>query len=297
MRPFTAVLALALVSLLGAQPCEPPPAPLAGYPSPARVGTPDGWTPQTIHQGDLTVTTPGTVLQDIEVRGSVNVRADDVTILRARIVGRVWTQHHDGTDLRQYRVTVADSVLGGTTAGLDEVTGEGVIGPGRYTIRRSELYGADGFRVSAPQDGGPNDVHIEDNYFLAGRPACNRGFHIDGMQGYGGGQAVMVRHNTLDARGPCGVTGAVFFADDSESAVVLDNLLLSAGYTLGIHDDHSPDVGPWVVIGNRIVSTGYGPVSTTGTLCGASTMTWNDNRLVTVDGDYDVTSVGDVVDC
>lgn len=298
MRPFTAVLALALVTLVGAQPCEPPPptAP-APYPSPARVGTPAGWTPRTVHQGDLTVTRSGTVLEDIEVRGSVNVRADNVVIRRARVRGRVWTQHHDGTRLRQYSVTVVDSVLGGTTARFNALTSEGVIGPGRYTIRRSELYGSDGFRVSAPQGGGPNDVLIQDNFFRANRPDCDEGFHIDGVQGYGGGQNVVVRHNTIDARGPCGVTGAIFFADNSQSATVVDNLLLSAGYTLGIHDDHTPDVGPWVITGNRIVSTGYGPKSTTGTQCGAATMTWSDNRLATVNRSYDVTSVGAVVPC
>jgi hypothetical protein len=297
MRPFTALLALVVLTTLGAQPCEPPPPTFTGYPTPAKVGTPAGWTPATVHQGDLTVTTPGTVLQDIDVRGSVNVRADNVTIRRARVRGRVWTQHSDGTRLRQYRVTVEDSVLGGLTSAFNGLTGEGVIGPGRYTIRRSELYGSDGFRVSAPQDGGPNDVLIEDNYFRANMPACDQGFHIDGVQGYGGGQNVVVRHNTIDARGPCGVTGAVFFADDSESATVTNNLLLSAGYTLGIHDDHNPDVGPWVITGNRIVSTGYGPASTTGTQCGAASMTWSDNRLATVDGSYNVTSVGAVVPC
>ena len=288
MRRLMAVLTLAALILVGTA-CEPP---LTGYPSPARVGTPAGWTPTRVHQGDLDVTVPGTVVQDIEVRGSINIKADDVVVRRVRVRGRVWTQHSG----RQYRVVVEDSVLGDTTDAASRLTSDGTIGPGRYTIRRSELYGTDGFRISRPSGGGANDVLIEDNFFRANTPPCS-GYHRDGLQGYGSGRNVVVRHNTIEVRGTCDVTASVFFADGSESASVTDNLLIGGGYTLRVHDDFTPDRGPWVVTGNRIVPGSHGPALTTNTQCGASTMRWSDNARVTIDQNYDVTSVGAAVPC
>lgn len=295
MRILIAAL-LALVTGVAAVGCEPVPPEMMGYPSPARVGTPAGWTPTTTHQGDLDITVAGTVVEDIEVNGSINVKANDVTIRRARVNGRVWTQHGTANGLRQFSVTVEDSVLGGTSEAMSRRTTEGVIGPGNYTIRHSELYGSDGFRVSQPAGGGTNDVLAEDNFFRANVVDCSQGYHKDGVQGYGGGQNVTFRHNTIEATG-CGVTAAVFFANNSKSATVEDNLLIGAGYTLRIHDDANPDVGPWNITGNRIVPSGYGPVNNNGTDCSASSMNWADNRLATVDANYDLTTTGNLVPC
>jgi hypothetical protein len=194
-------------------------------------------------------------------------------------------------------MTISDSVIGDPSFDL-AVTADGTVGPGRYTIRRSEVYGLDGFRVSEPRGGGSNDVLIQDNYFKATQSACSDGFHLDGVQGYFGGQNVTVAHNTLDVRAPCGVNAAVFFADDSESAVVSDNLLVSSGFSLRIHDDHTPDVGPWVVSGNVIANSGYGASLTTNTDCrNTRTIWWGRNSLVTINANYDVVSQGAAVPC
>lgn len=291
-------LALAVAVILGAMglaSCTPPG--FTGYPTPSKVGTPAGWVAKRTVNGSINVTRPGTVLQDIRVNGDVNIKADRVVIRRARIVGRVWTQWPSGSRLRQFSVTVADSVLGDPSGRLDAHTGEGTIGPGKYTIRRSELYGSDGFRVSKPQDGSRNNVLIEHNFFRSTKPSCDQGLHLDGVQGYFGGQNVTIFHNTIVTQSPCGVTGAIFFADMSESATVYDNLLVADGYVLRIQDDHNPDRGPWVIMRNRIVSTGFGPVASTETQCGAKSMHWADNRLVTVDSHFNIRSLGRRVSC
>ena len=108
---------------------------------------------------------------------------------------------------------------------------------------------------------------------------------------------MVVRHNTIEVRETCDVTAAVFFADGSESATVADNLLIRGGYTLRIHDDATPDRGPWTITGNRIVPGSHGPALTTNTQCGASTMRWSGNTRATIDQNYDVTSVGAAVPC
>ena len=102
----------------------------------------------------------------------------------------------------------------------------------------------------------------------------------------------MVRHNTIDIRPAQYVTSAIFFAAASQSAKVEDNLVMGGGYTIRLHDDFSPDRGPWTLLRNRIVdgAWSYGPMTNTGTSFTASTC--SDNRLVTIDSSYKVTSVG-----
>lgn len=316
MRRFALALAPALAGLaLTGAACAPAPSieptSFTGYPTPAKVGLPDGWRPTSTHNGNLNVTTPGAVLDGIEVTGSVNVCAEGVTIRNSRVHGRIWNQFDLGTCSggagHQYAMTIRDSTVGEPNGSAAGVTQHGTIGPGRYTALRNEVYGSDGFRVSAPHQGGPNDVLIQDNYFKA-TPSGD--LHLDGVQGFYGGQNVAVRHNTIDAEGPSN-NAAVFFADCSVSAVVENNLLKGGAYTLRIHDDSgnaatssfncggSADVGPWRITGNRIVSgsADFGPAYTVNTQCGAASMTWADNRTVSIDAGYNVTSTGAEVRC
>ena len=67
----------------------PPPAPPSsgGPAGPANTGVPDG-TSLTVHNGDLTVTTPGTVIDAMDIRGFLDIRADNVTVKRSLIRGR-----------------------------------------------------------------------------------------------------------------------------------------------------------------------------------------------------------------
>jgi hypothetical protein len=298
MRVLSLLLAV-VVGCLGLTGCDPGvQAPtFSGFPNPAKVGTPPGWTPTQYIGGDLNITTPGGSWRDLEVYGSINVMAEDVYMERVRVHGRIWNQHSVGGQLRQFNMTVVNSTIGDPSFDLAR-TADGTVGPGRYKIFRSELYGLDGFRVSKPQNGASNDVVIQDNYFQATQSACSDGFHLDGVQGYFGGQNVTVSHNTLDVRAPCGVNAGVFFADNSESAVVTDNLIISNGFTLRIHDDHTPDVGPWIIARNLISNNGWGPSLTTNTECGnPRTMLWAGNALVAVNGNYDVVGLGSEVFC
>ncbi|MFY0407464.1 hypothetical protein ACI6PP_10720 [Solicola sp. PLA-1-18] len=55
-------------------------------PGPSNTGVPDG-TKLTVHQGDLTITQDGAVIDGLDVRGFVDVRADRVTIKNSVIRG------------------------------------------------------------------------------------------------------------------------------------------------------------------------------------------------------------------
>lgn len=53
---------------------------------PTTFGVPAG-TPLTVHNGDLTIRTPGTVIENLDIRGFVKVEASNVTIRRSIIRG------------------------------------------------------------------------------------------------------------------------------------------------------------------------------------------------------------------
>jgi hypothetical protein len=286
-------------------------------PTPANVGLPDGWTPTQVITGDLIITTPNTTLVDVEVTGSIDVMAENTQLCRVRVHHRIWNQFNPGSetnpggpfgDEHQWSFRVYDSTIG--TPGdpvAENVTKDGAIGPGRYTANRNEVYGSDGFRVSEPHQGGPQEVDVFNNYVRTQVTDCDAGLHTDGIQAFFGGVGVNVVHNTFDNRS-CGNNGAVFFADCSSQARVVANLLMGGAFVLRIHDDHgndarcpsSGDVGPWDIQHNRIVDGAwdFGPALTTNTECSnAATMTWADNRLVTIDAGYQITSTGAEVGC
>jgi len=339
-------LILAVLLILGAVACDPPtrtppmpalPAACAGsssnaMPNPSNVGLPglpdDGtWTPTTVINGDLNVTTPDITYTDIEVMGSINVMANNTTICRARVHGRVWGQHNlgGGNGLEQFSFRIYDSTVGNLDGSTDEVTADGAIGPGQYIANRNEVYGSDGFRISERQDGSPANVDIFNNFVRAQVHNCELGLHADGVQGFFGGSGNRVVHNTIDARS-CGNNSAIFFADCSDSAQVVFNILIGGAFTLRIHDDNgnptnrdwncainnpddTHDVGPWDIQHNGIVDQvfpedptkphpwDFGPAITTNTECGASTMQWSDNHLVTIDSNYQLATTGAEVLC
>lgn len=162
---------------------------------------------------------------------------------------------------------------------------------GNYTVRGSRFntHVSEGPRVA------DSNIDIEDN--LIGPMCSNPGDHSDGVQGYFGGTNIKIIHNTIDQRTAADVTSPIFFADSSQSADVENNLVAGGGYSLRLQDDFTPDHGPWLLIGNRIVDGAwdFGPMDNVGTSFTAQTC--SDNRLVNIDSSYNVTSTGALVDC
>jgi len=192
---------------------------------------------------------------------------------------------------------VRDSNIGdGTT--LDS-TDDGAIGPGNYVAENNEVRGSDGFRVSEAQavSGGDGSVVIRNNWFQADDVHGDCSHHVDGVQGYFGGNKVVVSGNTLDSRMQECVTAMVFFADDSKAATVEGNLLIASSYPLRIHDDNNPDVGPWSIHDNALVYQDGPGAKTDNTDCAAKTMNWSGNHRVTMSPTYAITAVLEEVPC
>ncbi len=142
-----------------------------------------------MHDGDLTITTPGTVIQDMRVTGMIRIMASNVTIRRSEVYGYIQLMARDPYG----GLRIEDSTVGPPSGVSDWI--HGAIGVKAYTALRVEIRNMpDGFRVAG------NDVLIQDSFFKA-KPdgGCP---HHDGVQGYYGGTNVIVRHNTLDVRAP-----------------------------------------------------------------------------------------------
>jgi hypothetical protein len=290
----------AFSSVAASGPTGQPPAVGQQFPTPGNTGTPAGWKPKSVHQGDLVVDKPNTVIEDIEVTGEIDVQAANVTIRRARVHGRVWNQFYpkvQGSALTQFHMTVQDSDIGdGTT--LDN-TDDGAIGPGNYVAENNEVRGSDGFRVSQADAvaGGDGSIVIRNNWFEADDVNGDCEHHVDGVQGYFGGNKVTITGNTLDSRMQECVTGMIFFGDDSKGATVEGNLLMASSYPLRIQDDHTPDVGPWSIHNNALVYNDGPGALTPGTECGAASMSWSGNHKVAISPTFAITQVLDEVRC
>jgi hypothetical protein len=150
-----------------------------GYQFPNRetTGVPDGWAPRQTRANDLTVTRPGTVVQDIRFTNGADVivKVRDVTIRRVDMQGGVVTNQSGstcGTGL-----LVEDSTFEpaeGQPFGGDDYP---VIGEGGYAARRVEIWKrGEGFRAS---DCGPVTVT---EYIVGDTPDCGRDLHSDGVQ-------------------------------------------------------------------------------------------------------------------
>lgn len=257
--------------------------PLADWPNASNTGTPPGWAPTTARATDLTVTTPGAVVEDIRfVNADLIINAPNVTVRRVemqggRIVNDPGATCSTGTVIEDVSLIRAP---GQTTRATDPPA----VGTGSYTARRVKIDGLpEGFRVGGKSTGcGP--VSIEDSYVHIRYPDVCGDWHGDGVQGYDG-PAVTVTHSTmwLEESGSCGGTAPFFYpaGQGNTSATVNGLIVRGGGYAFRLTTGGS-------VQGLRVVdgSWGFGPIEVD---CGAVSP-WQAD-VVTVDAAWNPTVV------
>ena len=281
----------ATFTVIAAGATSPTPA-ASSFPNAANTGVPAGWKPRHTTNGDLTIRTPGTVLDGELVTGTLHVNARNVTVRNSWIYGSVDNQSSAGFD---YGGMVIEDSDVGPPSGEGGEPFPAVLVAG-YTMTRVHVHNvAEGPRVAAFNNPSVPDssqtVVIRDSLIQIVRGSCS---HNDGIQGFGEPPRAIISHNTIDTRGagPDCTTGALFIGNDNPDLVtVTDNLMAGGGYTMRL--DANGRNGPGGrydhVTGNRIISDswGYGPVHVDD--CG-TVADWADNSVVTVDSDYRVTS-------
>lgn len=253
------------------------------FPKPSNTGAgatgiPPGHTPAG---GCTTSPSSGATVDDCLFTGEVTITTtgSGATYRYSEFRARV-THAGSGTLIIEYS-TWAPTSCGGQ--------GDSSITSANYEVRFSRFNPnvSEGPRIAG------SNISIHDNFI--GNMCANPGDHADGIQGFGGGTNVVIRHNTIDQRAASpNWTAPIFIADGSDAAHAEDNLLVGGTYSLRLHNDDNTAASNWRAVGNRIVEDEYefGPISTSN---------WNgtcsDNRLVTIDGSYNITSLGATQSC
>jgi hypothetical protein len=183
--------------------------------------------------GSLVITSPGAVIDAMDVRGCVDVRASRVTIRRTRIRCNSWFP------IRQYPQFTGLVVEDTEIDGLDSSAGV-AIGFAHYTVRRAHIHRvADGPRMGS-------DTTVEDSYIHDLAPC--KGCHNDGIQSTGG-ERLIIRGNNI--QNPMRQTSAIMLSGVSSPVSrvrIEDNLLNGGNYTIYLRGLSKGDV---IVRGNR----------------------------------------------
>jgi hypothetical protein len=260
-------------------------------PSPDNTGVPQGWSPTKTVTGDYIVETPGAVIEDLRVvNGQIIIEASDVTIRNTEVVnGHIVNPY---CDVNKNVILDHVSVIRGP--GLPK-NSDAAIGVGDITAKFVKIDGwPEGFRAGS-REMGCGGLNIENSFVRILPPVnppyhpCGNDWHGDGLQAHGAGRSVIRRSTFVLVDFPdCGGTAPIFWADGDPGTVFDTVLVAGGGYSLRVSL-------PSQLRNVMIVNDGwhFGPV--TGQDCSV-VKPW-DVKLVTVDKNYQVTSVVGGVPC
>jgi hypothetical protein len=200
------------------------PTPPTGWPGPSNTGVPTGTVLKVIH-GDVNTTTDGQVIDSLDVEGgTINVKNNNVTIRRVRVVApstalspigiRVWDGHTG--------IVVTDCEINM----MDRPSGVG-IGYAGYTVQRCNIWGA----MKSIQIG--DHVTALDNWVHD--PYTGGDSHTEDIAIFGSTTPTqsVIRHNSLS--NPHSQTAVVFIKTDQgpvNGVIIDDNYLDGGNYTV-----------------------------------------------------------------
>ena len=242
---------------------SPTPAPTtppsgACMPVPSACGFPDATntgptsTGLTVVNGSVTLSTPGQVYANRDVRGCVRVTAKGVTIRNVKITcgGYYAISVNTGSSSNPWNAADAALTVEDTEINMaGQLNGKAIAFDG-YTLRRVHVYGG-----SDCAHAGVN-VRVLDSFcdIPAGGP--NDGPHYDGVQS-DGGRNIEIRHNTI--RVPYAQTAAILMSTNTSpirDVTIVDNLVAGGGYAIYCGTDAGgPVLGSFTFTGNVIART------------------------------------------
>ncbi len=202
-------------------------------------------TPLNSYDGDLRVTTPGAVISDVSVRGTVEILASNVTFRDSEVTTTQGNEGHNiwiGPDAGN--VTIENTTLRGADSHVNAV---------QYSVQNSGETTNKGIGLQMYNCtecwAGPGI--LEDSYAIADGDVA--GAHYEDIYYGGGGGSLVADHDTL--LNPHDQTADVFTkADfgDVATVTVTNSLLAGGGFMMygGVGSNGSV-VGPVTVTGNR----------------------------------------------
>ncbi len=233
---------------------------LCGFPDATNTGVPAGTALQP--SGSITVDTPGTVIDSLDVTGEIVVHASNVVIKRTRVrSSAAWPiQVGNGSTGVLIEDTEVDGLNSGGTVG---------IGWSGFTALRVDVHGSeDGIRASS-------NVVVQDSY-IHGQSQCGS-CHSDPVQSTDGSN-IVIRHSSL--LNPHNGNSIFLFKSDlgQINDVVVDSNLLNGGnYTVEVFNGGYGSPSNVTVTNNRFGHDSvYGPVSTDGAAISEAGNIWDD---------------------
>ena len=189
-----------------------------GWPDASNTGVPAGTT--LTPSGDITITTESAVISGLDIKGTVSINADNVTLQNSKVTASGW-----------FVVKIASGVKGAVIQNC-EINGTGANNDGQHgilgqgTFLRNNIYNVEnGITLQE------SNTTIRDNYIhglkASGSP------HYDGIQIDGGVSNVTISHNTVinDYNQTSAVMIDNYFGPIS-NIIVNNNRLVGGGYTV-----------------------------------------------------------------
>lgn len=214
-----------------------------GFPDATNTGVLAGTTLKS--SGPLVITTPGAVIQGLDISGGVVIKAPNVTLLNCKVSSSGY-----------YAVQIDKGVQGVTVQNctIDSQGGGGVGISGQGNFIANNIYGAaDGINVW-----GDNTV-IQDNYIHG--MAGSSGSHFDSIQADGAFKNLTIEHNTvINEQGQTSAIMLDNYWGAIDNVKINNNLLVGGGYTVYINESAQGTAGtPGAVTNVSFTNNHIGP--------------------------------------
>lgn len=212
-----------------------------------------------VHEGDMIVTQNGAVIENLEIRGQLLIRADNVVVRNVRVYGAL----HGIVKVEWGSATLENLDIGHPSY----LATSGVVG---------DNINAKGLDIHHVEDGiklGSNTVY--DSVYIHDLDSPNAKPHGDGIQASGNSNAV-VKNSHIDSTGPLGTGNAAIFIKPDFTPIsnirLINNYLNGGNYTIFVHRGPHGAPSGIVIEGNR-----FGPVGTYGILSNEGEVSWQNN--------------------
>lgn len=215
----------------------PTPAPTAtGWPNASTTGATGTLTLRT---GNLTISTPGAVVENLDVRGCVSITAANVVFRNSKVsCSNGWAitaKSTGGVVIDQVDVT------------CNATLGKGIVGEG-FTVRRSDVSGCED-AIYVDRNAVIVDSYLHDLYGGGTDP------HNDIVQVSDGGDNVTIRGNFMSNRTSRATSGYMGDGPGMDNIVIDRNYIEAGGYVVYCSSSGVNNV----VSNNTIDALGYGP--------------------------------------
>lgn len=229
----------------------------AGWPNASNTGVPDGVTLRA--SGSVTVNTAGTVIDGLNINGSLTINANNVTVRNTRVTSGAFQPIKIKNGVTGVVLTDIEVDGRGATAGASAIAGPA-------DVIRADIKGVENGWV--PGTGSEMRDSWIHNLSSPGSP------HYDGIQIDGGVSDILVTGNHVDLSN-LGQTAAVMvdnYFGPATKIVVDRNRLRGGGYTVYADGNFNNNAVEVTYSNNRLGKGYYGYV-----LARRATVTWTGN--------------------